>query len=47
MEKIKLKIIKEVEKSKTEQIKFLQKLIQTPSVNPNAKDPTKSSLLIF
>jgi acetylornithine deacetylase/succinyl-diaminopimelate desuccinylase family protein len=43
MNKIKLKIIKEIEKSEREQIKFLQKLIQTPSVNPNVKNPTKSS----
>ncbi|MFH1838615.1 MAG: ArgE/DapE family deacylase [Candidatus Kuenenbacteria bacterium] len=43
MKKIKEKIIEEIEKSKNEQIKFLQKLIQTNSVNPNMKDPTKSS----
>jgi len=43
MEKIKSKIIEEIEKSKKEQIEFLQKLIQTPSVNPNMDDPTKSS----
>ncbi len=43
MNKIKSKIINEIEKSKTEQIEFLQKLIQTRSVNPNLADPTKSS----
>lgn len=43
MEKIKLKIIEEIEKSKNEQIKFLQKLVQTPSVNPHVAEPTKSS----
>jgi len=43
MEKIKLKIIEEIEKSKKDQIKFLQKLIQARSVNPNLDDPTKSS----
>jgi acetylornithine deacetylase/succinyl-diaminopimelate desuccinylase family protein len=43
MNKIKLKIIAEIEKSKAEQINFLQKLIQTRSVNPNLNDPTKSS----
>ena len=40
---IKLKIIEEIEKSKKEQIEFLQKLVQTSSVNPNMSDPTKSS----
>jgi succinyl-diaminopimelate desuccinylase len=43
MDKIKSKIITEIEKSKDEQIKFLQKLVQTKSVNPNMDDPTKSS----
>jgi acetylornithine deacetylase/succinyl-diaminopimelate desuccinylase family protein len=43
MEDIKTKVIEEIEKSRTEQIRFLQKLIQTPSVNPNMDDPTKSS----
>lgn len=43
MEKIKFKIIKEIEKSKEEQIEFLQRLIQTKSVNPNMDEPTKSS----
>jgi len=43
MEKIKLKIIEEIEKSKNEQIEFLQKLVQTSSVNPHLDDPTKSS----
>lgn len=43
MEKIKLKVIEEIEKSKKEQIDFLQKLIQTRSVNPYMDDPTKSS----
>ncbi|MBI4653022.1 hypothetical protein HY750_03690, partial [Candidatus Kuenenbacteria bacterium] len=43
MTNIKLKIINEIEKSKAEQIEFLQKLIQTRSVNPNLADPTKSS----
>lgn len=43
MEKIKQKIIEEIEKSKDEQIKFLQKLVQIKSVNPSMVDPTKSS----
>lgn len=43
MDKLKQKIIKEIEKSKDEQVKFLQQLIQTSSVNPNMDDPTKSS----
>ena len=43
MDKIKAKLLEEIEKSKDEQIKFLQKLVQTRSVNPNMDDPTKSS----
>jgi len=43
MNTLKQKIIKEIEKSEDEQIKFLQKLVQTKSVNPNMDDPTKSS----
>lgn len=43
MDKIKSKIVEEIEKSKAEQIEFLQKLVQTRSVNPNMDDPTKSS----
>ena len=43
MDKIKSKIIEEIEKSQKEQIEFLQKLVQTRSVNPNMDDPTKSS----
>ena len=43
MDKIKSKIIEEIEKSQDEQIEFLQKLVQTRSVNPNMDDPTKSS----
>lgn len=43
MEQIKAKIVKEIEKSKNEQIGFLKKLIQTDSINPNMDDPTKSS----
>ena len=43
MNNIKQKIIKEIEKTKEEQIKFLQKLVQTKSINPNMDDPTKSS----
>ncbi len=43
MANIKSKIIEEIEKSKKEQIEFLQKLVQTKSVNPNMDDPTKSS----
>jgi len=39
----KQKIIEEIEKSKKEQIEFLQKLVQTKSVNLNMDDPTKSS----
>jgi len=41
--KIKEKIIAEIEKFKNEEIKFLQALVQTSSVNPNMGDPTKSS----
>ncbi len=40
---LKLKIINEIEKTQEEQIKFLQALIQTKSVNPHLDDPTKSS----
>ena len=43
MKNIKQGIIKEIEKSKAEQIKFLQKLVQIRSVNPNMDDPTKFS----
>jgi len=43
MNDIKIKIQQEIEKSKKEQIGFLQKLIQIRSVNPNLDDPTKSS----
>ena len=43
MDNIKQKIIDEIEKTKDEQIKFLQKLVQTKSINPNMDDPTKSS----
>ena len=43
MDKIKSKAIEEIEKSKDEQIGFLQKLVQTRSVNPNMDDPTKTS----
>lgn len=43
MDRLKARIIAEIEKSKAEQIKFLQKLIQTRSVNPHLDDPTKSS----
>jgi len=43
MNNLKQKIIDEIEKAKDEQIKFLQKLVQTKSVNPNMDDPTKSS----
>lgn len=43
MNKIKLKIIDEIERSKKEEIKFLQRLVQTPSVNPYMDDPAKSS----
>jgi len=43
MEKIKLSVLKEIEKSKKEQVEFLQKLVQSRSVNPNMDDPTKSS----
>ena len=39
----KKQIIDEIENSKNEQIDFLQKLIQTQSVNQNLNDPTKSS----
>lgn len=39
----KQKIIEEIEKSKKEQVEFLQKLVQTKSVNLNMDDPTKSS----
>lgn len=37
------KILTEIEGAKEEQIRFLQKLVQTRSVNPNLRDPTKSS----
>lgn len=43
MEGIKSKIIEEIETSKEEQIKFLQKLVQSCSANSNVEDPTKSS----
>lgn len=43
MEKVKSNVLKEIEKSKKEQIRFLQKLVQSRSVNPNMDDPTKSS----
>ncbi len=43
MKEIRSEILKVIESSKDEQIKFSQKLIQTPSVNPNMDDPTKSS----
>jgi len=43
IDNIKQKIIDEIEKTKDEQIKFLQKLVQAKSVNPNMDDPTKSS----
>ena len=43
MRSIKQKIIDRIEKSKNEQIKFLQELVQTKSINPNVSDPTKSS----
>lgn len=43
MEEPKSKIIKEIEKSKNEQIRFLQRLVQTRSVNTSMDDPTKSS----
>ena len=42
-ETIKLKIIEEIDESRSEQIEFLQKLVQTNSVNQNLDDPTKSS----
>jgi len=43
MDETKSKIVEEIGKSKKEEIKFLQKLVQTCSVNPNMVDPTKSS----
>lgn len=43
MNKIKSKILEEIERSKKEEIKFLQKMVQTRSVNPYTDDPTKSS----
>lgn len=43
MREIRKKIISEIEKSKKEQIEFLQKLVQTRSINSNMDDPTKSS----
>jgi len=39
----KSKILKDIEKSKKEQIEFLRKLVQTPSPNPYVKNPLKSS----
>ncbi len=43
MDDVRQKIMNEIEKRKYEQIEFLQKLVQTKSVNPNVDDPTKSS----
>jgi len=43
MERIKKKVLEKIEKSKTEQIKFLKRLVSTRSVNPYMKDPAKSS----
>lgn len=43
MDKLKSEIIKEIEKSKSEQIKFLKKLVQTKSVNQNLDDPARSN----
>ena len=43
MEDIKSKIVKEIEEGKEEEIKFLQKLVQTSSVNHFISDPLKSS----
>jgi acetylornithine deacetylase/succinyl-diaminopimelate desuccinylase-like protein len=43
MDHLKSKIIEEIEEFKEEEIEFLQKLIQTRSVNHNLDDPTKSS----
>ncbi|MDP3093368.1 MAG: ArgE/DapE family deacylase [bacterium] len=40
---IKSKIIREIDRTKSEQIAFLQKLVQTNSVNPYIEDPLKSS----
>lgn len=42
-ENIKTAIVQEIEKQKREEIKFLQKLVQTPSANPFVSDPLKSS----
>jgi len=43
MEEIRQKILEEIESSKEEEVQFLQKLVQTKSVNPNMDDPMKSS----
>ena len=43
MENIRSKVIEEIKKTKNEQVKFLQKLVQTNSVNPYIEDPLKSS----
>lgn len=43
MDNIKSKIIKTIESNKKEQIEFLQKMVQTKSVNPAMENPMKSS----
>jgi len=43
MDNIKLKIIETIESNKKEQIEFLQKMVQTKSVNPAMENPMKSS----
>ena len=43
MTNIASKILADIEKTREDQIRFLQKLVQTRSVNPHLGDPTKSS----
>lgn len=43
MDNIRSKIIKAIESNKEEQILFLQKMVQTKSVNPAMENPMKSS----
>ena len=47
MNNIKQKIIAEIEKTKDEQIKFLQKLVQTKSINPNMMIQRSPALMIL
>lgn len=42
MNDLKEKVLKEIEKNQEEEIRFLQKLVQTPSSNPFVKNPLNS-----